>query len=101
MHIMNYRPFVLQRSSRVKGKRGRKETGYDDIYSRLAFFSKWFCSSRNGENKETMILSRIYLFVNTYVIIFQIRMHVIDPWNRGEETVFSQWKLGSRGRFNQ
>lgn len=22
-------------------------------------------------------------------------MHVIDPWNRGEETVFSQWKLRS------
>lgn len=98
MHIMNYRPFVLQRSSRVKGKRGRKETGYDDILLDLR-------SSRNGENKETMILSRIYLFVNTYVIIFQIRMHVIDPWNRGEETVFTMetgipW-IETGGRFNQ
>lgn len=25
MHIMNYRPFVLQRSSRVKGKRVEKK----------------------------------------------------------------------------
>lgn len=93
MHIMNYRPFVLQRSSRVKGKRVEKKP------DTMIFFH--LRSFENGENKETMILSRIYLFVNTYVIIFQIRMHVIDPWNRGEETVFSQWKLGSRGRFNQ
>lgn len=41
------------------------------------------------------------MFINTYVIIFQIRMHVIDPWNRGEETVFSQWKLRSCGLETQ
>lgn len=98
MHIMNYRPFVLQRSSRVKGKRVEKKPD-------TMIFILDLRSSRNGENKETMILSRIYLFVNTYVIIFQIRMHVIDPWNRGEETVFTMetgipW-IETRGRFNQ